>query len=153
MIIYTFGLKVTHRGEDRLEALRQFIEQHSITVVLDVRSSVGNHFPRWKCNGQHIAEMVQRRFNGKCRYVHVPALGIPYEIRQKYKGRPKDAEHWYLNYLWERKDLTFTAYQEETLVLLCVENIRDPMTPYCHRIWLRNWLVDEYNAGLGEVVE
>lgn len=153
VIIYTFGLKVTYKGEDRSKALKQFIEQHQVNIVLDVRYNNGNYYKNWNCNGEHIESMVKSCFNGHVRYIHDPRLGIPPEIRKTYD--PGWAEFWYENqlYRWNLTSFFEKCADSERIVLLCVENLRDPKTPYCHRIWLRDYLVEQGIAQLGEVVE
>lgn len=150
--IFTFGLKVTYKGENRLEVLKQFIEQNSITTVIDVRYSTGNQYERWNCNGFHIERMIEKDFKDKCRYIHAPRLGIQWKVRQAYKDDPKGMEFWYLNYLREEDLLVMfeTFINPERVLLLCVENIKDPQTPHCHRFWLQNCLVAEDLAELGE---
>lgn len=153
--IFTFGLKVTHRGENRLEALKQFIQQYAITTVLDVRFNTGNHYPHWNCNGDHIETMIKSVFNGSVRYIHDFRMGMPPEKRQEYKYKPNWGEFWYQFHVQSNKALEFfeNCAESERIVLLCVENLKNPETPYCHRIWLRNFLVEMNIAQLGEIVE
>lgn len=153
MIVFTFGLKVTQKGEGRLRALEDFIREHKITKILDVRYNPGNHYKNWNCNGDNICKMLKEKFPLKCSYVSHCELGIPYNIRRNYQKDPGLMELWYLNYLYREELLkTFDFYQNERVLLICVENIKDPKTPYCHRIWLRNYLVENGHE-LGEVIE
>jgi hypothetical protein len=99
--------------------------------------------------------MIREGFNLKSIYIAAPRLGIPSQIRLTYKFDPGMAELWYLNKIYKEKlDEAFQfESNEERVLLLCVENLKDPNTPYCHRIWLRNYLVSQGWAELGEVVE
>lgn len=155
LTIFTFGLKVTRKGENRLDALKQFILQHTITIVLDVRFNTGNRYPQWNCNGNNIRNMVKSCFNGSVRYLHDMRLGMPPEKRQQYKFKPNWAEFWYQFHVQSNKSLEFfeNCAEFERIVLLCIENIKDPNSPYCHRIWLRDFLVELDLAQLGEVSE
>jgi hypothetical protein len=154
--VFTFGLKVTVKGENRSETLRRFIIENKVTMVFDIRADTGNYYANWNCNGNHIAAMIKMNFKCyKCVYISKPELGISSQIRSKYKSDPTMCEFWYLNHIYqERLDNCFKFESDaERILLLCIENLKDPQTPYCHRIWLRNYLVKQELAELGEVVE
>lgn len=153
--VYTFGLKVTFQGENRLETLKRFISTHKITMVYDIRYDRGNYYRNWNCNGDNIAKMIKKKFDYNCGYFTAPKLGIPGDIRLKYKSIPFMMEFLYINQVYREKlDRVFEfESNEERVLLLCIENLKDPKSPYCHRIWLRNYLVGSKLAELGEVME
>jgi len=154
--IFTFGLKITFQGENRLESLRQFILKHGITVVYDIRYDGGNYYLNWNCNSNHIAAMIRANFpRYECAYFRRPCLGISGKTRSQYQWNPQEMEFIYLNAIYERHlEREFEIENSaERILLLCVENLKDPKTPYCHRIWLRNYLVGTKLAELGDISE
>jgi len=156
--IFTFGLKQTYHNEKRLQTLLKFIKISKIDVVIDVRFNRGNRFRNWNCNGINIHNAIKQTYNGCCLYRALSIAGIPPWLRKKYAKDPRGMEHFYLNYLYENRELFlpyFLKYVGKNILLLCVENLKNPKTPYCHRIWLRDWLIAEGIAVKGneEVLE
>lgn len=149
--VLTFGLKQTFKGEDRLETLKQFILEHKINIVFDVRYSTGNYYTKWNCNGDHIKKMVNslaKESDLDLVYVHWQDCGIPYTTRKKFENRPEDMKAYYLKYIKDNNLFqAFLTMIPETaiVVLLCVENLADPKTKHCHRIWLKEYLDNLYN--------
>lgn len=141
MRIFTFGLKQTYKGEDRLHALRIFIIKHGITLVMDIRYNVGNQYPNWNCNGKNIRKLVETGMYKHIKYGHFKSLGIPPKERKIYKNNPEKMKEWYMKYLanWNVKK-GLAEFENENIVLLCLENLNNPKTPYCHRIWLKEYL-------------
>jgi hypothetical protein len=124
-------------------------------MVYDIRFDRGNYYKGWNCNGNSIARMIGERFAFNCGYFEAPRLGIPRDIRFQYKATPLAMEFLYINKVYREKlDKVFQfESNEERILLLCVENLKDLKTPYCHRIWLRNYLVGAKLAELGGVCE
>jgi len=146
MRIFTFGVKQTYTGENQLQVLLDFIKEYCIDVVIDVRYNRGNRFKKWVCNGNHIEQAINQQFTpAECHYVAFPHTGISPKIRKKYGQCPRDLEVCYYLYLLEHRDEIlsfFRKYSMLNVVLLCVENLKNPKTPFCHRRWLAFWLKD-----------
>ena len=152
MKVFTFGLKQTYNGERRSETLKRFIWKENINYVIDIRKNRGNRYSNWDCNGKNVAQMIKSVFDGGCEYNYCGLLGIPGYQRRKFRYDHTAMEHWYLTYLYENRDFVrgyFTQFQGQKILLLCVENLKNPRTPHCHRIWLRDWLISEGLAELG----
>jgi hypothetical protein len=100
--------------------------------------------------------MIKANFpHYECVYFRRPCLGISGKTRSQYLGNPREMEFIYLNAIYERhleREFEIES-SEECILLLCIEDLRNPKTPYCHRIWLRDYLVGAKLAELGEVME
>ena len=143
-MIFDFGLKKTYRSEDRVKAFLDFIKTNNITVIFDVRWNRMNYYNQWKLNGTNLEQLIQDNFNGTHKYIHHAILGIPTIIRNQFKNQPEKAKAWYREKLegLEAEKL-FEPYKDKNIVLLCVENLKNPQTPYCHRIWLKEYLEEK----------
>ncbi len=154
--VYTFGLKQTYYLEKRQQTLLAFIREHGIEVAIDVRHNRGDRFKNWDCSGLNLSKAIRATFGDTCRYLPLPLLGIPSGKRREYARDPKKMEHWYLNFIHENRELVLSYFDKvrgKKVVLLCIENLKSPSSPYCHRIWLRDWLVGEGIATIGNQEE
>lgn len=144
--IFDFGVKQTYKGENRLETLRKFIKDNDIKYIIDVRYNTGNLYQNWNCNEKHLFHLS---FELEIYYFHSKELGVPHSIIKLYKNNPSEMKKWYNNHIKEGIRTQYILNQileylkDGNIVLICIENLNNPKTPYCHRIWLKEILLKE----------
>lgn len=149
--IFDFGVKQTYKGENRLETLREFIKDNDIKYIIDVRYNTGNQYKEWKCNEKHLFYLS---FELEIYYFHSRELGIPPLVRKLYHNNPTEMKKWYNGYIKDELRIQSVLNQileylkDGNIILICVENLNDPKTPYCHRIWLKEILLKKMDKNV-----
>lgn len=137
--IFEYGLK-----KKKPKEFLDFIKTNNIKVIVDIRNSRGDRYKNWWGSGNAFEKLVRdHHFD----YFWFKNLGIPFKIRYNYREDPEGMRKAYQENLKKNQNaldfkMVYELAKDNIICLICVEDLSNPKTPYCHRIWCQQKLIE-----------